>query len=106
MGRGQVVRQRFLAPPFVGSNPSAPDLILSFYKKRKKYIFIEDSVSIQIFSFFKKFIKKFFINKNKQFSFDLWFIYCEFLFIIGPYIESAWNFDSDNIISEDGVYPT
>ena len=49
---------------------------------------------------------EFFINKNKQFSFDLWFIYCEFLFIIGPYIESAWNFDSDNIISEDGVYPT
>ena len=34
------------------------------------------------------------------------FIYCEFLFIIGSYIESAWNFNSDNIISEDSVYPT
>ena len=30
----------------------------------------------------------------------------KFLFIISFYIESAWNFDSDNIISEDGVYPT
>lgn len=30
----------------------------------------------------------------------------KFLFIIGSYIESAWNFNSDNIISEDSVYPT
>lgn len=49
---------------------------------------------------------EFFINKNKQFSFDLWFVYCEFLFIIGSNTESAWNFNSDNIISEDSVYPT
>ena len=30
----------------------------------------------------------------------------KFLFIIGSYIESAWNFNSDNIISEDSVYST
>ena len=30
----------------------------------------------------------------------------KFLFIISSYIESAWNFNSDNIISEDSVYPT
>lgn len=33
----------------------------------------------------------------KRFSFDLWFIYC---------VRSAWNFNSDNIISEDSVYAT
>jgi hypothetical protein len=48
----------------------------------------------------------FFSIKLRNFRLIYGFFTLKFPLIIGSYIESTWNFNSDNIISEDSVYPT